>query len=110
MGAKMRIFFSLVFFFALLYSIDGLECFVGIFRDENAEDDEPKLIQICPDEVKKCYKKIKKGGEGSRGCLHKDLDYNNGCEKRTSFRETGEMSEIGETGIMEVIGRKVTVC
>ena len=57
----MRIFFSLVFFFALLYSIDGLECFAGDFSDENAEDDEPKIIHICEEKEEKCFKVIRKG-------------------------------------------------
>merc|ERR1719411_251713 len=80
----MRIFFSLVFFFALLYSIDALECFKGRFSREDASDEEPKDIRICKDEAEKCFKSIAKGGlfPVRRGCVPEDDDYDNGCEER----------------------------
>jgi len=91
----MRILFSLVFFFALLYSIEGLECFdQGFLKSANAEDEEPRLIQICKDEVEKCYKTIFEDDSGIRGCLNENLDYENGCEKRRVPRMPGAKKKI----------------
>merc|ERR1712189_30563 len=67
--AKMRILFSLVFFSALLYSIEGLECYYGVFSDENASKDPPKITVICPKWVKHCTKEIEKGGVVNRKCF-----------------------------------------
>merc|ERR1712189_118181 len=67
-------------FFALLTFIEGLECFTGNFKDENASKDPPKKTETCPttreDGEYKCLKEIYEDKTADRGCEVRDKD---GC-------------------------------